>query len=188
MVFSSMAPFQFNYCHFSFSVSSVWRIEDFFILWYWKIWIVKHRSCQVTYRLTRRLKICALKFSPNEMSFRKWMCQMHWKIFSLNNVMRKFVKFFFFVEIQFYSFNYFSAVLCGLNGFAAFLDENSIQLILSWQRTDIGCYEYFDGTLDAPQNKTKKTKRNANRLDDNCSDHMTGLAMAAFGLFARVAC
>lgn len=96
MVFSSMAPFQFNYCHFSFSVSSVWRIEDFFILWYWKIWIVKHRSCQVTYRLTRRLKICALKFSPNEMSFRKWMCQMHWKIFSLNNVMRKFVKFFFF--------------------------------------------------------------------------------------------
>lgn len=68
----------------------------------------------------------------------------------------------------------------------SFLDDRSILDILSWQRLDIGCYEYFDGTLDAPKNDLRH-KRSANILNGNCSDHMTGLAMAAFALFAKTA-
>lgn len=80
----------------------------------------------------------------------------------------------------------FSALLCGLNGFMAFLDDRTILDILSWQRLDIGCYEYFEGTLDASKNDLRH-KRSANILTNNCSDHMTGLAMAAFALFAKTA-
>lgn len=79
---------------------------------------------------------------------------------------------------------YFLALLCGMNGFMVFLNDRAIHDILSWQRLDIGCYEYFDGTLDEPQNALRH-KRSANMLSGNCSDHMTGLAMAAFALFAK---
>lgn len=96
--------------------------------------------------------------------------------------------------IQFYSprrqftkyLRIFSALLCGLNGFMVFLDDRAILDILSWQRLDIGCYEYFEGTLDEPKNSLRH-KRTANILNGNCSDHMTGLAMAAFALFAKTA-
>lgn len=80
----------------------------------------------------------------------------------------------------------FPALLCGLNGFMVFLNERAVLDILSWQRMDIGCYEYFDGTLDEPQNGLRH-KRSASALNGNCSDHMTGLAMAAFALFAKTA-
>lgn len=82
--------------------------------------------------------------------------------------------------------NLFSAVLCGLNGFAVFLEENVINEIISWQSLDTGCYEYYDGSLDI-QSANIKQKRSAIHLSGNCSDHMTGLAIAAFGLFAKVA-
>lgn len=79
--------------------------------------------------------------------------------------------------------------MCGISGFATFLDEQVVKDIVQWQVVDIGCYEYFDGTLDLPM-KTDTTnvkrKRDAVQLNGNCSDHMTGLAAASFGLFAKI--
>lgn len=81
----------------------------------------------------------------------------------------------------------FSALLCGLNGFVAFVDEHVVSEIIEWQSIDSGCYEYYDGSLDTPSTNPGKSKRNAQKLNGNCSDHMTGLAVAAFGLFAKLA-
>lgn len=54
---------------------------------------------------------------------------------------------------------------------------------------DSGCYIYYDGSLDSLKDEptTGKKKRDAQQLNGNCSDHMTGLAAAAFGLFAKIA-
>lgn len=68
-----------------------------------------------------------------------------------------------------------------MNGFMEFLDQRVVQSILSWERNDVDCYEYFDS------NRNRKTKKSANRLTDNCSDHMTGLVIAAVGLFIKTA-
>lgn len=80
------------------------------------------------------------------------------------------------------------ALLCGLNGYASFLDENVVKEIVEWQ-VELGCYEYFEGSLDIPTTTelpAKKQKRDAIKLNGNCSDHMTGLAAATFGLFAKL--
>lgn len=78
------------------------------------------------------------------------------------------------------------ALLCGINGYASFIDELTAREIGSWQVADSGCFEYFDGALPAQDTTAKKPKRHAALLKGNCSDHMTGLAAASFGLFARV--
>lgn len=78
------------------------------------------------------------------------------------------------------------ALLCGINGYASFIDELTAREIGSWQVPDSGCFEYFDGALPANGTAGKKLKRHAAHLKGNCSDHMTGLAAASFGLFARV--
>lgn len=82
----------------------------------------------------------------------------------------------------------FPAFLCGLSGFVTFLDEQVISEIVQWQVPETGCYEYFDGDLDEENEETVsvKRKRNAVLLSGNCSDHMTGLAAAAFGLFVKI--
>lgn len=75
-----------------------------------------------------------------------------------------------------------------MNGFVAFVDEHVVSEIVKWQSIDFGCYEYYDGSLDTPPTTIPaKSKRNAHKLNGNCSDHMTGLAVAAFGLFAKLA-
>ncbi|XP_055301312.1 UPF0764 protein C16orf89 homolog [Sitodiplosis mosellana] len=79
-------------------------------------------------------------------------------------------------------------LLCGISGYAAFIDETTVRDIVQWQVPESGCYEYFDGALpnDNDDMDTKKQKRSAALLEDNCSDHMTGLAAATFGLFAKI--
>lgn len=83
-------------------------------------------------------------------------------------------------------FNFFSALLCGLNGYIAFIDENIAIETVQWQVSESGCYEYFDGTLPTDNTDMRMTKRSADALQGNCSDHMTGLAAATFGLFAKL--
>lgn len=70
------------------------------------------------------------------------------------------------------------ALLCGLNGFTIFLESNWIVEIATWQNNRTGCYEFID-------NQERK-KRSITKQDDKCSDHMSGLAAAAFGLFINV--
>lgn len=107
------------------------------------------------------------------------------------------------------------ALLCGLNGFTIFLEPNWIDEIVSWQNKITGCYEYFgidDDNQQEPQQTCKQQRqrarnrrrrhvqepeqqisnnrirppRSVQQLDDKCSDHMSGLAAAAFGLFANI--
>lgn len=80
----------------------------------------------------------------------------------------------------------FSALLCGLNGYITFIDENIAIKTVQWQVSESGCYEYFDGTLPTNNTEMRMTKRSADALQGNCSDHMTGLAAATFGLFAKL--
>lgn len=92
----------------------------------------------------------------------------------------------FMKRIEYFIHSSFIALLCGLNGFVSFLDENIAKEIVEWQ-VELGCYEYFEGSLDIPTAQpAKKRKRDAIKLNGNCSDHMTGLAAATFGLFARL--
>lgn len=79
----------------------------------------------------------------------------------------------------------FIAFLCGINGYATFIDETTAREITSWQLSTLGCFEYFDGALPTYDSTVKKPKRHAALLNGNCSDHMTGLAAATFGLFAK---
>lgn len=83
----------------------------------------------------------------------------------------------------------FSALLCGMSGYAAFIDEDTAKRIVQWQVIESGCFEYFDGSLPNriyDDSRTKRVQRSAVVLKDNCSDHMTGLAAATLGLFAKV--
>lgn len=84
--------------------------------------------------------------------------------------------------MQSIAFNQFSALLCGLNGFAEFVEENWIEKIVSWQNETTGCYEYF-GRYPI---ESERRKRSVQVLDDNCSDHMSGLAAGLFGLLAKI--
>lgn len=81
------------------------------------------------------------------------------------------------------------ALLCGMSGYLSFIDEFIATRIGQWQIADSGCFAYFEGTLssdDVSAKTERKFKREANRLNGNCSDHMTGLAAAAYGLFAKI--
>lgn len=73
-----------------------------------------------------------------------------------------------------------------MSGYVTFIDEFDAKKIGQWQITDTGCFEYFDGSLSTDVTPNGKAKRSANHLKGNCSDHLTGLAAAAFGLFAKV--
>lgn len=79
------------------------------------------------------------------------------------------------------------ALLCGMNGYLTFIDEFIAKKIVQWQIADIGCFEYFDGMLSSNITVKGKLKRDANHLRINCSDHMTGLGAATYGLFAKIA-
>lgn len=70
-----------------------------------------------------------------------------------------------------------SVLLCGFNGYAEFLEERWIDNIIKWQSSASGCYEYHSDF---------RQKRNMVILQDNCSDHMTGLAAAAISMFTRI--
>lgn len=81
------------------------------------------------------------------------------------------------------------ALLCGMSGYLTFIDEMIAKQIDQWQiktGPHSGCFEYFDGLLSTDVTSKKKLKRDANHLTSNCSDHMTGLAAAAYGLFAKI--
>lgn len=74
-----------------------------------------------------------------------------------------------------------------MNGYMSFIDEFIAKKTGQWQIPDIGCFAYYDGILSKDDVSAKKRfKRDANRLNGNCSDHMTGLAAAAYGLFAKI--
>lgn len=82
------------------------------------------------------------------------------------------------------------ALLCGLNGFIIFLEENEIAEIVSWQDKRTGCYKYVDNDDSAKDQRSeyrRRRKRSASQLSDMCSDHMTGLAVATLGLIANFA-
>lgn len=68
-------------------------------------------------------------------------------------------------------------MLCGFNGYAEFLDERWIDNIIKWQSPTSGCYEYH---------RDCRQKRSMMILQDNCSDHMTGLAAATITMFTRI--
>lgn len=70
----------------------------------------------------------------------------------------------------------FTVFLCGLCGYAEFLEKHWLLNILAWQHHPSGCYKYYSPTI----------KRSANRLKDNCSDHMSGLAIAALSQFLKI--
>lgn len=76
-----------------------------------------------------------------------------------------------------------------MSGYVVFIDEFIARQIGQWQINTgphSGCFEYFDGILSTDNTTKKKLKRDANHLTGNCSDHMTGLAAAAYGLFVKV--
>lgn len=73
-----------------------------------------------------------------------------------------------------------------MNGFMSFLDEKIVKEILSWQREDNGCFEYFEENVTDATTYKQMNKRSANRLEDNCSDHMIGLAFAFYGFLIHV--
>ncbi|RZC37687.1 uncharacterized protein BDFB_005972 [Asbolus verrucosus] len=66
-------------------------------------------------------------------------------------------------------------VLCGLEGYAEFLNENWKDEILSWQ-TPFGCYKSEDQS---------DFKRSSNVISFGCTDHATGLGAAALALNLR---
>ncbi|KAJ8949340.1 hypothetical protein NQ314_008260 [Rhamnusium bicolor] len=66
-------------------------------------------------------------------------------------------------------------VLCGMEGYAEFLDGKWLEKIMEWQNL-YGCYESL------PQNITKRTSF---VIDFGCSDHSTGLGAAALALHLR---
>lgn len=82
---------------------------------------------------------------------------------------------------------FLTALLCGLSGYFGFIDEDIASETVKWQVAESGCYEYFDGALPSDNTEIKKTKRHAAVIHGNCSDHMTGLAAATFGLYAKLA-
>lgn len=73
-----------------------------------------------------------------------------------------------------------------MNGYIAFTDEFLAKEIVQWQVVVSGCFEYFDGDSLSDNASMGKVKRYAVSLKDNCSDHMTGLAAATFGLFSTI--
>lgn len=76
-----------------------------------------------------------------------------------------------------------------MSGYLTFIDEFIANKMGQWQikiGPDSGCFEYFDGNLSTDVSAKMKMKRDANHLTGNCSDHMTGLAAAAYGLFAKI--
>lgn len=89
--------------------------------------------------------------------------------------------------IEFHLCIRFLALLCGITGHLAFIDENIARETVQWQVAETGCYAYFDGTLPSANDETNRTKRHAAILQNNCSDHTTGVSAAAFGLYAKVA-
>lgn len=89
----------------------------------------------------------------------------------------------------------FAAFLCAHNGFAEFYAKPLINEILSWQKTDISCYAFdvFGPDTD-PLNwkqrfetdkKNKRNRRSALQLKHNCSDHMSGLALATLTQYLK---
>lgn len=78
------------------------------------------------------------------------------------------------------------ALLCGMSGYAAFIDEYTSLDILRWQVIESGCFQYYDDGLFNNNTNSEKIKRTATFSEDNCSDHMTGLGAAIFGLFAKI--
>lgn len=72
---------------------------------------------------------------------------------------------------------------CGYIGIAEFLEEKYIQNLILWQNKKIGCYNYFSVNNDSRDNK--RMRRNAIKLPDNCSDHMSGVALATHSLIIK---
>lgn len=73
---------------------------------------------------------------------------------------------FFFITI---------VVLCGMEGYAEFLNTNWLKHIMQWQNPH-GCYESVRHNI---------TRRTSFQVDFGCSDHTTGLAAAALALHLR---
>lgn len=78
-----------------------------------------------------------------------------------------------------------SVLLCGFNGYAEFLEERWIENIIKWQSPTNGCYEYHS-ECDRNESGSSRRRRSMIILQDNCSDHMTGLAAATMGMYTRI--
>ncbi|XP_018561138.1 UPF0764 protein C16orf89 homolog [Anoplophora glabripennis] len=66
-------------------------------------------------------------------------------------------------------------VLCGMEGYAEFLNHKWLKRIIEWQNPH-GCYESV---------KQSVTRRTSFQVDYGCSDHTTGLGAAALALYLR---
>lgn len=171
-------------------------MTDYSISCWWSIIIVALVYLSPKCHLISWFIHCVRWCGTNEISSLKWIYRINWKIYSWSKV--SFMSFFVSTDIvchqikcMFYTSFFFVAVvaalLCGLSGYIAFIDEFTARDIVQWQVIESGCFEYFDGALPNADNvNTKKLKRAAVLLKDNCSDHMTGLAAATFGLFAKI--
>lgn len=83
--------------------------------------------------------------------------------------------------------------LCGLNGFAEFQQPSWQRHIISWQQPQTGCYEYVTYSNETDPLLWRRgggigaarKRRSVRKLPDNCSDHMSGLAMATLIQFLK---
>lgn len=86
----------------------------------------------------------------------------------------------------------FVAFLCAHNGFAEFHSKPLINEILRWQHTYSGCYVFdvygadtdpLNWKQSTPSVRNIRRRRAAVKLRNNCSDHMSGLALATLTQF-----
>lgn len=82
------------------------------------------------------------------------------------------------------------AFLCAFNGFAEFYTESTVRAILGWQKAESGCFAFDVYGRDTdplywPKEEGQRMRRSALQLADNCSDHMSGLALAAMTQFLK---
>ncbi|XP_050506332.1 UPF0764 protein C16orf89 homolog [Diabrotica virgifera virgifera] len=69
-------------------------------------------------------------------------------------------------------------LLCGMEGFAEFLNKPWLETIIKWQNPQ-GCFESVSKEFQNIQ------KRSSHLVDFGCSDHSTGLGAAVLALFLK---
>lgn len=66
-------------------------------------------------------------------------------------------------------------LFCSFNGFSEFIREDWLAKIISWQESS-GCFKYSSSNLTSAMVEDQY----------NCTDHMTGIGVALFGVFGKI--
>ncbi|XP_004706292.1 UPF0764 protein C16orf89 homolog [Echinops telfairi] len=81
-------------------------------------------------------------------------------------------------------------MLCGIGGFADFYKLRWLEVLLSWQKREEGCFgrpdEEFPRGTPYPQQGLRRVKRREKEFTDGCSAHNTAMAAGALGGFLYV--